>query len=385
MKELKSCPPPEIGWIQQWSWNSEDFVDYIKTKQRHYLYYDRKRFGADCDTATTEELLAVLRDNFSVGYCMCCGCYLVWGSCKPRNPQQLSFDRINESESHHADNLWVICDGCNSNRWQDPDQAKLKEMILTFIEQPEPEFSAALMVKQEFLRDDPETAAEGGVIQMFGIDNYRKYYVLRNLVRRDTVGTMELAFALRTKTMKRLIASRYNASLWSMNDGIPCYLTVNWDGGSDVTVIHCFGCGKECKSQLQCAKCKFAQYCNKSCQEIGWSHYRHRGTCKFHKGCIICGYDVALFPTVLSEIEYKQISHVCPVCWHYTATSDEFVMKATVINRELMMFGLYANCINEHIKLFCCQCHQGVGLHWNRHVCTAFDIEIDAQEFLNSL
>lgn len=90
---------------------TEDVVTIVRRKLESYDTRDRAENHSDT-TATLDEALHLLRQSSK--YCPGCGCAMLYRNYTPYCEYQFSFDRIDVAKAHSAENLRVVCYGCNA-------------------------------------------------------------------------------------------------------------------------------------------------------------------------------------------------------------------------------------------------------------------------------
>jgi hypothetical protein len=83
-------------------------IDRIERKLELYRLRDVTLRGRTADTASAYKLL-----RKSKGHCAICSKQLVLHDWSAYHPKQFSFDRIDDSQSHHEGNLQITCYECN--------------------------------------------------------------------------------------------------------------------------------------------------------------------------------------------------------------------------------------------------------------------------------
>ncbi len=101
----------------------------VGTKIKHYERTDSRPKFKDCErTMTPKQALSILKD--SNGFCTICSDQLRLHDWKTDDSKQFSFDRIDDDDTHHKNNVQITCLRCNLQKANDtyqPDPKYLRE------------------------------------------------------------------------------------------------------------------------------------------------------------------------------------------------------------------------------------------------------------------
>lgn len=91
---------------------------HVEVKIEHYIHTDNAMKFINCrSTINPDKAYNLLLD--SKGKCKLCDKQLILHNWSYRNPNQFSFDRIDDDDSHHSRNLEITCLACNTKKADD--------------------------------------------------------------------------------------------------------------------------------------------------------------------------------------------------------------------------------------------------------------------------
>jgi hypothetical protein len=91
---------------------------HVEIKVQHYVHTDdAQKFIDCCPTINPDKAYNLLLE--SKGKCCLCTKQLTLHNWTYRSPTQFSFDRLDDDDSHHIDNLQITCLSCNTKKADD--------------------------------------------------------------------------------------------------------------------------------------------------------------------------------------------------------------------------------------------------------------------------